>query len=96
MEDDKTTQGHIEVVDSYLDIDPVKQAAVDAQNFDGDVNLASGDVMYLIPTPSPDPRGIGIYLDFEEQFVDYSSARSIESLFHQKDGTYISAPDVAE
>jgi hypothetical protein len=27
-------------------------------NFDGDVNLSSGDVVYLIPTPSPDLRGV--------------------------------------
>ena len=60
MEDDlKTTPGHVEVVDSNVEeIDPVKQAAISAQTFDGDVNLAGpGDVVYLIPTPSPDPRG---------------------------------------
>lgn len=58
MDDGKELSGHVEVVDSGYPPDFVKPSATVPEDFDGDVNLAGpGDAVYLIPTPSPDPRG---------------------------------------
>ncbi|KAJ9144493.1 Major facilitator superfamily transporter [Pleurostoma richardsiae] len=55
---DKTTHRHVEIVDDHsLEPDLLKPADVESEFFDGDVNLSGpGDIVYLIPTPSPDPR----------------------------------------
>lgn len=60
MEDNKmkTMQRHIEMVDDSDTKNDLKAGGLVKENFDGDVNLAGpGDVVYLIPSPSPDPRG---------------------------------------
>jgi len=56
---DKTTHRHVEIVDDHsLEPDLLKPADVESEFFDGDVNLSGpGDIVYLIPTPSTDPRG---------------------------------------
>lgn len=50
---------HVERVQD--DVDASKNAAAhkSAEEFQGDVGLTGpGDAIYLIPTPSPDPRGM--------------------------------------
>ncbi|KAJ4540460.1 hypothetical protein HRR83_007758 [Exophiala dermatitidis] len=58
MEDFKVAAGHVEVADELRsEADTAKPPPLEKEHFDGDVNLAGpGDVVYLIPTPSPDPR----------------------------------------
>ncbi|KAL2409302.1 hypothetical protein ABEF95_005955 [Exophiala dermatitidis] len=58
MEDFKVAAGHVEVADELRsEADTARPPPLEKEHFDGDVNLAGpGDVVYLIPTPSPDPR----------------------------------------
>ncbi len=59
MEGDKAVE-HVEievVEESMLGHDLIKPSAPEPDTFDGDVSLSGpGDTIYLIPTPSPDPR----------------------------------------
>lgn len=56
MEDGKSTTSHVEVA---YEPDLSKPQTLGVDKFDGDVNLSGpGDLIYLIPTPSPDPRGV--------------------------------------
>ncbi|PKS08475.1 hypothetical protein jhhlp_004858 [Lomentospora prolificans] len=55
-EEIKTTAQHVEG-----SVRPLKTSS-STEDFDGDVNLSGpGDVIYLIPTPSPDPRDLMTY-----------------------------------
>ncbi|KAL1845025.1 hypothetical protein VTK73DRAFT_1314 [Phialemonium thermophilum] len=55
---EKAAESHVEVASQTSpDPDLVKPPAERDDKFDGDVDLAGpGDAIYLIPTPSPDPR----------------------------------------
>lgn len=58
MADDKSSVVHVESHEDDIDIVKGPELAKATEDFHGDVGLAGPDgVIYLIPTPSPDPRG---------------------------------------
>lgn len=48
---------HVEDIESWKEDNYQKAHALEGSKFTGAVQLADGDVTFLIPTPSSDPRG---------------------------------------